>query len=49
MINEYKQVKQKTDDLLKMKPAKEMLFYERHSNFNHIPITTTNDGGINPS
>ena len=26
-----------------------MFFYERHSNFNHIPITTTNDGGISPS
>jgi hypothetical protein len=49
MINEYKQVKQKTDDLLKMKPPKDMFFYERLNNFNHIPITTTNDGGINPS
>ena len=48
MINEYKQVKQKTDDLLKMKPGKELFFYERHQNFN-IPITTTTDGGISAS
>jgi hypothetical protein len=48
IINEYKQVKQKTDDLLRMKPGKELFFYERHQNFN-IPITTTNDGGISAS